>query len=80
MATITISVDDDVEKQFRETAKKVMGNRKGFLGRAVTEAMRLWVREKTQAEIARTALELMEKEYHLGTRHYTSRKELHDRS
>jgi len=80
MATITISVDDDVEKQFRETAKRVIGNRKGFLGRVVTEAMRLWVQEKSQAEIARTALELMDKEYHLGTRRYSGRKELHDRS
>jgi len=80
MATITISVDDDVEKQFRETAKRVIGNRKGFLGRAVTEAMRLWVQEKSQAEIARTALKLMDKEYHLGTRRYSGRKELHDRS
>ena len=80
MATITISVDDDVDKQFRETAKKVMGEKKGFLGRAVMEAMRLWVQEKSQAEIARTALELMEEEYHFGTRHYSSRKELHDRS
>ncbi len=80
MAIITISVDDEVEKKFRETAKRVIGDRKGFLGRAVTEAMSLWMKEKSQAEIARTAMELMEKEYHLGKRLYSDRKDLHERT
>jgi predicted transcriptional regulator len=80
MATITINVDDEVEKKFRETAKTVIGDRKGFLGRAVTEAMELWIREKTQKEIARTALELMSQEYHLGKRLYSGRKDLHERT
>lgn len=80
MTTITISVDDEVEKKFREAAKRVIGDRKGFLGRAVTEAMRLWMKEKSQAEIARAALELMETEYHFGERRYSGRKDLYDRS
>ncbi len=80
MGTITISIDDEVEQQFRETVKRVLGDRKGILGRAVTEAMKAWIQEKSQAEIARTALELMDKEYHLGKRRYSTRKDLYDRS
>lgn len=80
MTTITINVDDEVEKKFRETARTVIGDRKGFLGRAITDAMELWIREKTQERIARTALELMSREHHFGKCLSTSRKDLHERT
>jgi hypothetical protein len=80
MGTITISVDDAVEEKFREVAKRVLGERKGYLGEATTEAMRLYIREKTQEEIARDARMLLEKEYHFGSRRATTRGDLHDRS
>ena len=41
--------------------------------------MKIWIREKTQEEVAQDALELTEKAYHLGARKYTSRKDLYDR-
>ncbi len=68
MGTMTISVDDNVEKKFRAKAKKVHGEQKGALGRAVTEAMDLWVAENDQQEIAQSALALMETGHALGTR------------
>jgi predicted transcriptional regulator len=80
MGTMTISVDDDVEKKFRTRAKKIYGERKGALGQAVREAMDLWVAEKDQQEIARSALALMETGHDLGTRKYRTRDDLHDRS
>ena len=80
MGTITISVDDDVEKKFRTRAKKIYGERKGALGQAVKEAMDLWVAQKDQQEIARSALALMETGHDLGTRNYRTRDDLHDRS
>jgi hypothetical protein len=49
------------------------------LGEATTEALNLWVKEKKQEEISRTALILMEKEYDLGVRHYRTREDLHGR-
>jgi len=79
MGTITISVDDEVERKFRDVAKRVCGERKGALGEATTEALELWVGKKVQEEIARTAFVLMEKEYDLGTRRYRARKDLHER-
>jgi predicted transcriptional regulator len=80
MGTITISVDDDVEKKFRTRAKKIYGERKGALGQAVKEAMDLWVTEKTQQEIAEKALALMEQGYDLGARQYRTRDDLHERT
>jgi len=79
MGTITLSIDDRTEQAFRRLAEKILGKQKGYLGEAATEAMNLWIREKTQEEIARDALELTEKAYHLGEKRYTSRKDLYER-
>jgi len=37
MGTITITFDNDTEQRFREAAKKKLGERKGYLGKATTE-------------------------------------------
>lgn len=79
MGTITLSIDDDTERRFRSTAKRVIGERKGYLGEAATEAMELWIHEKTQHTIAEEALELIKKTYRFGERHYSSRRDLYDR-
>jgi predicted transcriptional regulator len=79
MGTLTISVDDDIERKFRDRAKKLHGDRKGALGQAVTEAMDLWVAEKDQQEIAQSALLLMKKGRKLGAKNYRTRGDLHDR-
>ncbi len=79
MGTMTISVDDNVEKKFRAKAKKVHGERKGALGQAVTEAMDLWIAETDQQEIAQSALALMETGHALGPRKYRTRDDLHVR-
>ncbi len=79
MATITLSVDDATEKTFREVVRRVLGERKGSLGEAATEAMNLWVREKTQEALARDALALIGEPRRLGAREYRSRSDIHDR-
>jgi hypothetical protein len=80
MGTITISVDNDTEKRFREAAKKKLGERKGYLGKATTEALDLWIRKQTQEEIARDALALLEKGHPVGKDLYKERKDLYDRT
>ncbi|MFA4826197.1 MAG: hypothetical protein WC593_13685 [Methanoregula sp.] len=80
MGTITISINDDIEKRFREAAKKKLGDRKGYLGKATAEALESWVNNQTQDEIARDALALLETGYHLGRHACTERKDLYDRT
>ena len=80
MGTITISIDDDTEKRFREAAKKKLGDGKGHLGKATTEALEIWVRKQAQEEIARDALALLEMEYHPGRHLSWERKDLYDRA
>ena len=52
MATITINVKDEIEKEFRETVKTKLGQGKGILGKAVEEAMERLIYEKRQRDIA----------------------------
>jgi len=80
MGTITISVDDNTEKRFRAAAKKKLGERKGYLGKATTEALEYWVQKQTQGEIARDALTLLERGYPLGGHLPKERKDLYDRA
>jgi hypothetical protein len=80
MGTITITVDDDTEKRFREAAKKKLGERKGYLGKATTEALESWVQKQSQEEIARDALALLETGHRPGKHFYTERKDLYDRT
>jgi len=49
MGYLNVSVNDDVEKRFRELVKKRYGTMRGALGVAVTEALRLWI-EKYEKE------------------------------
>ena len=58
MATITISLNNNVEKEFRETVKEELGQGKGVLGKAVEDALQKWIHEKKQKEIAKRGMEL----------------------
>ena len=77
MATITVNVNDDVEKRFRKMAGSRYGKRKGYLGEAVTEAMETWI--KSESSNVKKAIELLEKGHHGGGLLYKSRDELHER-
>ena len=79
MGRITICIDDATEQRFREVAKNLPGEKKGYLGRAATEAIALWIRDKEQETIAQQGLALLKKEHHLGKSGYRSREDIYDR-
>ena len=43
MGTVTVNLTDDTERLFRVYATKKYGRRKGYLGRALDQALRMWV-------------------------------------
>ena len=79
MGTITINIDNDVEKQFRALAQKIYSKKKGYLGNAVTSAMQKWIDEVTQKQISEREIALLEKGFNMGELKFKSREELHER-
>lgn len=79
MGTITINVRDQTEALFRDVVKQEIGEEKGSLGQAVEEALKLWIKQKKEEEIAQRQLALLRKGFHLG-KHTFNRDELHERS
>ena len=79
MGTMTISVDNDVEQQFRALAQKIYSKKKGYLGNAVTSAMKKWIDEMTQKQISERELKLLENGFDMGKFKFRSREELYER-
>ncbi|MBI3027673.1 hypothetical protein HYY70_06195 [Candidatus Woesearchaeota archaeon] len=79
MATITISIKDDIERDFRETVKKKLGEGKGVLGKAVEEALRKWMHDEEQRKISKEASDMMKKGLYSLKGWKFNRDELYDR-
>ena len=79
MTTLTINVDTEVEQEFRQHAKDTYKGKKGFLGDAITEAMKKWLEEHRQVEIAQQAIQLLRKGHKFGKLLYKRREELYGR-
>ena len=79
MATITVNVTDDIEHKFREEVEEHIGSGKGTLGKAVTEAMALWIEKKTQQDIASELRQSLDRGYQMGKIRYNKRTELYAR-
>lgn len=79
MGTITVNVDDEIEEEFRKIASEEFKGKKGFLGDAITEAMKEWVKEKEQEEISKREIEILKKGFKLGKITYKKREELYAR-
>jgi len=77
--TITISVQEDVEERFRRLAGSMYGKHKGYLGKAVTEAMSTWVERKGGSDVVAKSLKLLETGIKMGKFKFKSRDELHER-
>jgi hypothetical protein len=79
MGTLTINVKDDIEQEFRMVAGTIYGKKKGYLGKAITEAMQNWVYERRQERIAKEALDMMKQDFFFGKRLYQRRSDLYER-
>ena len=63
---ITVSVQEDVEERFRKLAGATYGRHKGYLGKAITEAMKEWENKKKQSDVNARALEMLRKGFKMG--------------
>ncbi len=79
MGTITVNIKDEVEKEFREVAGIAHGSERGYLEKAITDAIQKWIYEKKQEKVAERELKLLEKGFNFGKKLYKTRDELHER-
>ena len=76
--TITITMEEEVLNKLRKLAQKEK-QRKGFLGRTITEATKKYIEEKEQEEIRKRQLKRLKEGYHMGKILIKHRSELYDR-
>ena len=76
--TITVNVEKETEKRFRKLASAAYGSRKGYLGKALSEAMKEWERKKTQTDYTAKAVLLLERGIKMKKWKF-DRDELHER-
>jgi len=76
--TITVNVEEDVEERFRKIASATYGRRKGYLGKALTQAMKEWEKKQKQIDVNVRALEILRKGFKMGKITWKSRDELHE--
>lgn len=79
MGIVTISMDDDIENELRKFVAE-RGNKKGNLGKAVSEAVRKMLQETKDKEIAERQMERSRKGlYKLPKGWKFNREEIYDR-
>lgn len=79
MATITINVDDKINKEFRQMVKSLFGEGKGILGKAIEEAIKKWIFDQNQKEIAERQIGLMKKGLWTNKSYRFNRNEIYER-
>jgi hypothetical protein len=75
--TMTVNVNEDVANEFRKHASLKYGKKKGYLGRAITEAMKEWSRMRNES-LENQFLELLEMGIKMKKWKF-NRDELHER-
>jgi len=76
--TITINVDESLASNFRKKAEQKYGKQKGYLSKAVSEALNEWISNEKDA--VQKALAAIEKGIHAPQLHYKKRSELYESS
>ena len=66
MAIITISIEAEIEKKLREFALGRYGNRKGSIGKTVTEAINILVGSAKEGTAEERLMKRTETGFHLG--------------
>jgi predicted transcriptional regulator len=77
--TLTFSVNAEIERKFRKVARAAKGSKKGYLGRALTDAMDKWTKEMEGSDTVAAAMAFLDQGVDLGGMKYGHRDELHGR-
>lgn len=77
--TLTVNADEGVLAEFREWAAKVYGGGKGHLGKALNEAIKLWMQAHKRKSAQEELFRILDEGIGAGGLKYKHRSELYDR-
>ncbi len=77
--TITVNIDDKTNLVFRDVAAIKYGEGKGYLGKALTEAMNFWIERNEKSNVDLEAIKMLNKGFRIGGIKAKERAELHER-
>ena len=77
--TITINMDSEVVKELKNLAT-TQKRKKGFLGKTISSATKIWLEERKQKQITKWLIDKMEKGYPMGKLTIKNRDEIYDRN
>ena len=76
--TITRSVDEEAEKEFRAFVARKYGTGKGALSKATMDAYKKLIEAEEIEKHRRNAIEILEKGFNIGFKGYKHRSELYE--
>lgn len=79
MATITLNVTNEVNDEFRNVVRIKFGEGKGKLGKAIEEAIKIWISEQKQKELSTKGLALLKEGVWFKKNYKFNREEAYDR-
>jgi hypothetical protein len=79
MATITLNVTNEINNEFRNIVKTKFGEGKGRIGRAIEEAMQIWIFKQKQKELSTKGLSLLKAGIWSKKNYKFNREEAYDR-
>lgn len=77
--TITVNIREDAEKKLRELAAVKYGKRKGYLGKALSEAVDTWAEKTEKSDVDARAIAMLKKGFNMGGLKTKKRSEWHER-
>lgn len=77
--TITVNIREDAEKKLRQLAEVKYGKRKGYLGKALSEAVDEWAEKTEKSDVDVRAIAMLKKGYNMGGFKTKKRSEWHER-
>jgi len=79
MATITLNVKNEINEEFRKLVESKFGQGKGKLGKAIEEAIKIWIFEQKQKELSNKGLMLLKEGIWSKKGYKFNRDEIYDR-
>ena len=79
MATIIVNITNELNDEFRSVVRTKFGEGKGNLGKAIEEAIKIWISEQKQKDITERQIRMMKEGAWSQKNYKFNREELYEK-